>query len=126
MNLTDFHATYYAHELTKRCASDSVEKLASVLAEDRRTSLKVELADLDDALKESKKAARTAPTLPDKLERQRAVRTLESKRDEAWRAYDQVSREVDRQKDALLDEIGRKLEHKFEQKSLFTIKWLLQ
>src|SRR5450631_2405380 len=33
MNLTDFHATYFAHELTKRCASDSVEKLASVLAD---------------------------------------------------------------------------------------------
>lgn len=33
MNLSDFHATYYAYELTKRCASDSVEKLASVLAD---------------------------------------------------------------------------------------------
>ena len=33
MNLTDFHANYFAHELTKRCASDSVEKLAAVLAD---------------------------------------------------------------------------------------------
>src|SRR6266702_7370078 len=33
MNLTDFHAKYFAHELTKRCASDSVEKLASVLSD---------------------------------------------------------------------------------------------
>jgi superfamily II DNA or RNA helicase len=33
MNLTDFHTTYFAHELTKRCASDSVEKLAMVLAD---------------------------------------------------------------------------------------------
>jgi len=33
MNLTDFHASYFAHELTKRCASDSVEKLAAVLAD---------------------------------------------------------------------------------------------
>jgi len=29
MNPTDFHAKYFAHELTKRCASDN---LASVLA----------------------------------------------------------------------------------------------
>lgn len=94
-------------------------------AEDRRTSLKVELADLDDALKEAKKGARTAPTLPDKLERQRAVRTLESKRDEAWRAYDQASREVDRQKDALLDEIGKRLEQQIEQKELFILRWSL-
>ncbi|MGO9271157.1 MAG: SNF2-related protein [Terriglobia bacterium] len=30
--LTDYHAKYFAHELTKRCSSDSVEKLASVVA----------------------------------------------------------------------------------------------
>src|SRR4249920_1529873 len=33
MNLTDFHAKYFAHELTKRSPSDSVEKLASVLSD---------------------------------------------------------------------------------------------
>src|SRR5258708_38019719 len=30
---TDFHAKFFAHELTRRCASDSMEKLASVLAD---------------------------------------------------------------------------------------------
>jgi hypothetical protein len=94
-------------------------------AEDRRTSLKAELAELDDALKEAKKAARLAPTLPEKLERQRAARTLEAKREEAWRAYDQASREIDRQKDALLDEIGQRLEQRLEQEPLFTLRWYL-
>lgn len=32
MNLTDHHAKYFAHELTKRCPSDSVNKLASAVA----------------------------------------------------------------------------------------------
>src|SRR5258707_5475901 len=32
-DLTAFHAKYFAHELTKRCASDSVEKLAGALAD---------------------------------------------------------------------------------------------
>ncbi len=31
MNLTDYHAKYFAHELTKRCPSDSAEKLAGAL-----------------------------------------------------------------------------------------------
>ncbi len=31
-NLTDYHAKYYAHELTKRCSSDSLEKLAGAVA----------------------------------------------------------------------------------------------
>ena len=32
MNLTDYHSKYFAHELTKRCAPDSVEKLAGAVA----------------------------------------------------------------------------------------------
>ncbi len=31
--LTDYHAMYLAHELTKRCAPDSVEKLAGALVD---------------------------------------------------------------------------------------------
>jgi hypothetical protein len=94
-------------------------------AEDRRTALKVELEELDQQIKETKKAARLAPNLPDKLERQRALRKLETRRDEAWRSYDEASREIDRQKDALLDEISRRLEQKMEQEPLFTLRWHL-
>ena len=32
MNLTDYHAKYFAHELTKRCPPDSMEKLAGAVA----------------------------------------------------------------------------------------------
>lgn len=32
MGLTPYHAKYYAYELTKRCASDSMEKLAGAVA----------------------------------------------------------------------------------------------
>ena len=73
--------------------------------------------------KEAKKQARFAPTLPEKLERQRAARKLEEKREEAWRAYDAASRDIDRQKDELLDEIGQRLEQRVEQTPLFTMRW---
>src|SRR5580693_5602450 len=33
MTLTDFHSKFFAHELTKRCASDSIEKLAGPLVD---------------------------------------------------------------------------------------------
>jgi len=33
MKLTQYHAKYIAHELTRRCASDSVEKLTAVLSD---------------------------------------------------------------------------------------------
>ena len=92
-------------------------------AEDRRTALKAELDELDEGIKEAKKSARLAPNLPEKLELQRKLRGLETKRDEAWRAYDTASREVDRQKDGLLDEISRRLEQKTECAELFTLRW---
>lgn len=92
-------------------------------ADDRRAALKSELDELDDGIKETKKAARLAPNLPEKLELQRKLRGLESRRDEAWRAYDTASREVDRQKDALLDEIGKRLEQRTESTELFTLRW---
>ena len=93
-------------------------------SEDRRDSLKAELADMDEALKEAKKQARFAPTLPEKLERQRAARKLQEKREEAWRAYGEASRDIDRQKDELLDEIGRRLEQRVEQARRFAMRWL--
>jgi ERCC4-related helicase len=92
-------------------------------AGDRRTSLRAELDGLEDELKAAKRAARVAPTLPEKLERQRAVRTFEARRDEAWRAFDQGSRDLEREKDKLLDDIGRRLEQKAALTPLFTVRW---
>jgi hypothetical protein len=94
-------------------------------AEDRRASLKAELDELDETIKETKKAARLAPNLPEKLERQRALRQLESKRTEAWKTFDEASREIDRQKDTLLDEISQRLHQKAEPVTLFTTRWSL-
>lgn len=94
-------------------------------AEDRRASLKAELDDLDETIKEIKKAARLAPNLPEKLERQRALRQLESKRTEEWKTFDEASRKIDRQKDALLDEISHRLRQKTEEANLFALHWEL-
>src|SRR3954454_19956172 len=33
VQLTDYHAKYFAHDLTKRCASDNIEKLAGALVD---------------------------------------------------------------------------------------------
>lgn len=95
-------------------------------ADDRRASLKVELDELDQTVKETRKAARLAPNLPDKLDKQQALRKLETKRDEAWRNYDIASRELDKQKDDLLDEISKRLEQNTENRNLFVIHWSLK
>jgi hypothetical protein len=99
-----------------------IEKLEH-WAEDRRATLKAELDELDEALKAGRKSARTAPTLPEKLERQREVRKLETRRDDAWRAFDQATRDLDKQKDTLLDDIAKRLEQNVEDEILFTLRW---
>lgn len=101
-----------------------IEKLEH-WAEDRRATLKAELDELDEALKSGRKSARTAPTLPEKLERQREIRKLETRRDDAWRAFDQATRDLDKQKDTLLDDIAKRLEHTTDTQTLFTVRWKL-
>lgn len=68
---------------------------------------------------------RLAPTLPVKLERQRTVRNLEAKRDAVWRQYDATSQDIERRKDALLDEISAKLEQKVAREPLFVLRWAM-
>src|SRR5205085_34918 len=95
-------------------------------ADDRRAALKIELADLDDRAKEMKKSARLAPNLPEKLERQRDAKRLEGRRDEAWRGYDRASRDLEKNKEELLDEVSRRMLTYVERTQLFTVRWQLR
>lgn len=94
--------------------------------EDRRASLKTALDDLDASLREAKKSARQAGSLPEKLARQREARSIETKREEAWREYDKASRDIEKQKEDLLDEIGRRLDQSVNEERLFEIRWLIR
>ena len=92
-------------------------------ADDRRVSLKAELDDLEQRIKEKRRVARQAANIPDKLERQRELRKLESQRDDAWRTYDQASRDVEKKKDDLLDDMGNKMKQRTEDERLFVVRW---
>ena len=94
--------------------------------DDQRVSLKTALSDLDESIRASKKDARQAPSLPEKLALEKNRRLLESTRDEAWRAYDEAARAVDEKKDALLDDIAARLKQSESLQDLFTIRWHLQ
>jgi hypothetical protein len=94
--------------------------------DDQRVSLKTALSDLDESIRASKKEARQAPSLPEKLALEKNRRLLESKRNEAWRAYDEAARAVDDKKDALLDDIAARLKQSESLHDLFTIRWHLQ
>jgi ERCC4-related helicase len=94
-------------------------------ADDRRKTLKSTLKDYDDRITELKKQARMAPNLPEKIEIQKKLRTLDKKRDDVWRQYDEAAREIERHKDTLIDEVESRLHQEITEETLFTIGWKL-
>ncbi len=72
-----------------------------------------------------KKEGRLAPNLLEKIEIQKRIRTLDKKRDTAWREYDQAAQEIERQKDELIDRVEARLQQEMEEENLFTIRWKL-
>ena len=113
------------NELAERQAAwfdDEMEKL-DYWADDKRAGLKADLKELDDEIKELKREVRQTGNLPDKLAIQRKVKVLESKRDEAWRAYDGAAKDIEIQKDNLLDQIEERLGQEVSEEELFTIRF---
>ena len=94
-------------------------------AEDKRKSFKTTLKDYDERIAELKRQARLAPNLPEKLEIQKKIRDLDKKRDAAWRQYDEAARDIERQKDTLIDRVEARLQQEVEEETLFTIRWKL-
>lgn len=101
---------------------DEMDKLDN-WAEDKRAGLKADLKELDDQLKALKKEIRQTGNLPDKLALQRQARALETKRDEAWRAYDSAAKDIEVQKDGLLDQVEERLGHQVSDEQLFAIRF---
>src|SRR5690606_10234986 len=94
-------------------------------AEDRRASLRRQLDELEQQIRETRRAARQAPTLVDKLARQRQLRELEARRDQAELDFRAASRELDRQKEKLLDDIAQRINAASVREELFILHWQL-
>ena len=101
---------------------DEIDKL-DLWAEDQRNSLRVDIKDLETEIKETKKMARLAGNLPEKITLEKHKRTLESKRDDLWRQFDIEAKCIEQKKNQLIDNIEAQLQAKAEQKMLFKIKW---
>jgi len=109
-------------ERNSKYFDDEVDKLDK-WSEDKRKGLKAELKDYDDQIAILKKEARLAANLPDKLTIQKKLRDLDKKRDVAWKTYDEEAKQIEKQKDTLIDSVEKKLKQTKEEKTLFTLRW---
>lgn len=91
--------------------------------EDQRATLKLELRELEDQIRNVKRSARNAANLPEKLKFEREKRQLDTKRDEAWKEYELAARNIETKKDALMDEVENRMQQQVSEKELFTIRW---
>lgn len=103
---------------------EQMEKLEH-WAEDMKLSLEKEIKDLDAEIKLKKAEAKKILRLEEKVKMQRAIKDLEKKRSEKRRSLFEAQDEIDRRKDALLEEIEARLQQKIEETELYTIKWKL-
>jgi hypothetical protein len=104
---------------------DEMEKLDN-WAEDKRAGLKADLKELDEEIKALKKQIRQTGNLPEKLTLQRRARVIETKRDEAWRAYDAAAKDIETQKDDLLDQIEERLGQSVSDEPLFAVRFKIK
>jgi superfamily II DNA or RNA helicase len=90
---------------------------------DRRATLKTNLKEMDDQIKELKKQVRHSSSLPEKIELQKKVKALDKKRDDAWREYDEAAKEIEGRKDELIDAVEARLKQNITEATLFDIEW---
>ncbi|RKY11415.1 MAG: DEAD/DEAH box helicase [Planctomycetota bacterium] len=95
-------------------------------ATDQQKSLRTNLKELDDQIKELKRQIRQSNALPDKIALQKKVKAIEKRRDEAWRNYDQAAREVEKKKDELIDTVEARLSQNIIEDELFAVEWELK
>ncbi|MCC7439963.1 MAG: hypothetical protein IT211_15875 [Armatimonadetes bacterium] len=92
-------------------------------AEDRKQGLEIALRDLDVKIKEAKNQKRGGGTLAEKLEAERAVKTLEVERARQRRAIFVAQDEIEEQRDQFIDQIAARLQQTTQCNGLMLVRW---
>ena len=114
-----------ALQLNERFFSEETEKLEA-WAEDRRIALDIRIKQLDQEIKEARKATRQLSSLQEKLAAKRAIKQLEQERDRVMLDYHEEKKHIDAEEDRLLGDIEAALEITPQRQRLFAIRWQLK
>ena len=94
-------------------------------AEDLKLSLERELQDLGRKIREAKQAKKACATLLEKVEAEKSVRNLESKRNRLRRELYEQQDQIDKRREDLIAEIEDQLKAQHGLVDLFMIQWSL-
>jgi len=114
-----------ALRLNEHFFTEETEKLEA-WAEDRRIALDIHLKQLDQEIREARKAARLLTSLQDKINVKRAIKQLEQERDRVMLDYHEEKKRIDAEEDSLLTGIEAALHITPQRQRLFAIRWCLK
>jgi hypothetical protein len=95
-------------------------------ADDKKTSLELQIKDIDKQIRLRKSEARHIQLLTEKVKTQREIKDLEKKRAELRQSYFTAQDEVDVKKEQLITNVESRLEQKVSLLPLFTIKFIIK
>jgi hypothetical protein len=104
---------------------DEMEKLDK-WADDLKSALEIELKDLDAEIKTRKTEARKMLELKAKVEAQREIKKLETRRSELRKSLYESQDEIDSRKEQLIGNTEKRLKQKVSEEELFMIKWRVE
>ena len=108
----------------ERYYDEETEKLER-WAEDRRIALDIRIKQLDQEIKEARKASRQLPTLQEKMEAKKILKQRERERDRLMLDYHEEKKKIEAEEDRLLGEIEAALQMTQQREQLFAIRWQL-
>lgn len=131
------HEALAAHTLQRQAAiresvtmrnarffDDEVDKLEA-WADDLKIGLEREIKDLDRQIRETRRTAKSALTLEEKLAGQKQVKSLETERTQKRRALFDAQDAVDKQREDLIAGTEAKLAQRISTSELFQLKWTI-
>jgi superfamily II DNA or RNA helicase len=95
-------------------------------SEDLKFGLEQEIKDLDQQIREAKRASTAAATLAEKLEHQRTLKNLQAARNQKRKDLFAAQDEVEARRDGLISNIEVRLKRNEKLESIFSIRWRLE
>ena len=114
----------HVEERNVRFFDEEVLKL-DLWSDDLKTGLEREIKDVDRHIRDARKTATLAGTLAEKLEMQRAIKTLESTRTTKRRDLYEAQDQIDKHRDELIGRIETQLQQKHTVTPVFAIRWTI-
>ncbi|WP_229359899.1 SNF2-related protein [Ferrimonas aestuarii] len=101
---------------------EEVEKLER-WAEDKRIALDIRVKQLDQEIKQARKASRQLATLQEKMAAKRELKRLERERDTVMLNYHEEKKKIEQEEDRLLEQIEARLAMDTQLETIFEARW---